>query len=411
MTCKRTARRPPRTVDITIDTLAFGGDAVGRDADGRVTFVGEAAPGDRVRVRLTEEHKGWARGELDRLLEAGQARQAPPCPLAVPQGDRPACGGCQWQQVTIAAQAAAKADIVRRALRHVTAEVAPLVEPCPPLGWRRRARLRARLGRLGFAARRSHALVDVASCPQLDAACNAALATIRQIVRLGDGDEVQLLAGRGVHVAFSAGVDRERARALCGQGGIVGVRVGEASFGEPRVDLGDDDRPFWGRADLFAQASAAGNAALREHLRGELGRLDGLAVLELHAGSGNFSRDLLAAGARLTAVEEVAAAAALARDNLAGRGEVRFLAQTAAQALAQTAAHDLLLLDPPRVGLAADEVELISAPRVVYVSCDPETLARDLGRLLARGYRVTRAVPFDLMPQTSHVEIIVHLTR
>lgn len=431
MTCSRTGRRPPRTVELTIGSLAFGGDAVGRDDDGRVTFVADAAPGDRVRVTLVEEHKGWARGTLARVLERGPARVDPPCPLALPDGARPACGGCPWQHVAATAQDAAKLDIVQRALRKVTQAVEPLRTPCSPLGWRRRTRLRARRGVLGFAARRSHALVDVATCPQLTPALDAALGVVRAALTgvLGEGASVSLLAGaRGdVHVAIEArdvAALVTPAERLLGQAGIRGVALlgdGGRELGEGAIDLADDDLPFWGRADGFAQASHAGNAALRALVRECLGDLGGQRVLELHAGSGNFTRDLVRAGARVTSVEEVAPATALAERSLAplaaaGHDLPRVIAETAGAALDNLAgeAWDAVLLDPPRAGLGPDEARRLAAlgaPVIVYVSCDPETLARDLGVLVAAGYAVERAVPVDLMPQTSHVEVTVRLTR
>jgi 23S rRNA (uracil1939-C5)-methyltransferase len=417
MTCSRTGRRPPRVVELTIDSLAFGGDAVGRDADGRVTFVPDAAPGDRVRAELTEEHKGWARTRLARVLEPGASRVEPPCPLAVATDERPACGGCQWQHVTIAAQQAAKLDIVQRALRKVTTAVEPLRTPCPPLGWRRRARLRARGGQLGFNARRSHALVDVPLCLQLEPQLGEALATVRRVLggSLASGSEVMLLGGAGVHVVVARSAPLPRLAELVGQGGIVGVRQDDTCHGEQLLDLTepDDVRPFWGAADLFAQASRAGNRELRGLVRELVGPAPGR-VLELHAGSGNFTRDLLVAGARVTAVEEVPAASRLAERNLAGLGEVRHVPQAFVGSFSDVEAADLVLLDPPRLGLVdggAEALARFGAPAIVYVSCDPETLARDLGVLSRSGYRVTRAIPLDLMPQTSHVELVVRLER
>jgi 23S rRNA (uracil1939-C5)-methyltransferase len=421
MSCKRTARRPPKLLKLRVDSLAFGGDAVGRDADGRVTFVPDAAPGDLVEVRLVEEHKGWARAALERVLEPGEARVDAPCPIY------DACGGCQWQHVSIAAQRAAKQDIVKRALRKVVAEVRPLLAPVPDLRWRRRARLRFRSSTIGYAERRSHRLIDVLACLQLEPALEAALAAVRAQLGpalVGGGELSMVSSARGqVHLMIEAHeVSGLAAAGLVGQAGIAGLVLRPAhgpdvSFGAPEIDLADDaDAPFFARADGFQQASAAGNAALRALVREDSAPLHGQRVLELHAGSGNFTRDLAAAAAHVVAVEEVAPAAALGARSLAARGlHAEWRMQTTAAALADRELRpDVVVLDPPRVGLQPGEAAALAglgAARIVYVSCDPETLARDLGTLVASGYRVAHATPVDLMPQTYHVETVVRLER
>ncbi len=410
-------------VKLTVDSLSFGGDGVGRDADGRVTFVPGAAPGDRVEARLVEEHKGYAHAALERVIEPGASRVAPGCALFSE------CGGCQWQHVAIDAQRAAKQEIVRRALRKVTDSVAPIVTPSPDYRWRRRARLRLRGGALGYHARRSHRMVDVATCPQLEPALDAALAAVRARllpVFAGSGELELLCSLRGeVQVAVEgrgAAALGEAAAALLGSAGIVGVLLREEERAEPivvgaeMIDLADDPAgPFWARADAFAQVSAPGNAALRALVVAGAGAHAGQQVLELHAGSANFTRDLAAAAAHVTAVEEAPLAAALAARTLAGRGlaeRISWRAVPVAAALAGAARPDLVVLDPPRTGLNPGEaaaLAALAAPRIVYVSCDPETLARDLAIMVAAGYRVASATPVDLMPQTYHVETVVAL--
>jgi 23S rRNA (uracil1939-C5)-methyltransferase len=428
---KRTARRPSATRRLTIDTLAFGGDAVGRDDDGRVTFVPGGAPGDAVVVELVEEHKGYARSRLLRVVSPGAARVTPPCPLVVAE---PSCGGCQWQHVHPDAQRAAKAAIVERALRRTGAEIRPILSPSPATGWRRRARLRYRRGVLGIVARRSHVVVDVDRCLQLEPRLEAALAALRAVLlpRLGGGSgELELLVGGqgAVHVvihgppaaaAETAEIAETRAAAatLVGRAGIAGIDVAGVDVGAPRIDLADDDGvPFWSRADVFAQASAPGNLALRALVREAAGELGGTSVLELHAGSGNFTRDLAAGAAQVVAVEQAGPATALLGPNLAARSlaaQVTIVTAPVAEALAGAGRPGLIVVDPPRTGLGPGEARAIaglSPRRVVYVSCDPETLARDLDVFMAAGYEVAWAQPVDLMPHTFHVETAVSLKR
>jgi 23S rRNA (uracil1939-C5)-methyltransferase len=400
VSCKRTARRPAPRLRLTLDGLAFGGDAVGRDGDGRVIFAEGGAPGDRVEVELLEQKKGYARGRVLRVLGPGAARVDPPCPRFLA-----GCGGCQWQHVDLAVQRAAKADIARRALRATGVAPDELRTPAPPYGWRRRARLRWREGVVGYTVHRSHELVDVDRCPQLEPALEAALVAVRGLPLAGAGEVQLLLGGRGdVHVVLGGARARELADAaapLVGQGGIAGIVAGDVTLGAARIDLADDaDVPFWSRADVFAQATAGGNALLRALVREAVP--EGARVLELHAGSGNFTRDLARRAARVVAIEESSAALALAADNLAARG-------LAATLIARPAAvvggpFDIVVVDPPRAGLDATlAAELAPLPvPIVYISCDPATLGRDIG-LMRR--QVVGAVPIDLMPQTFHIEV------
>jgi 23S rRNA (uracil1939-C5)-methyltransferase len=394
---------------------------VARDEDGRVTFVEGGAPGDLVVARLREEHKGYARASLERVVEPGAGRVAPPCAYFAAD---PGCGGCQWQHVEIAVQRAAKADIVRRALRRLDAQLAPIDTSVPALRWRRRARLRFRGGAVGYLARRSHTLIDVVECLQLVPELEAALAVLRnRLLGWIDGSgEVHLLLGAAgaVHVCVEAHAIEalvHPAEQILGEAGIAGVILRPAAgadvvIGAEVVDLGDDgDRPFFARADGFAQAAEAGNAALRRLVKEGAGDLRGLRVLELHAGSGNFTRDLVAAGARVVAVEDAAPAVELARRTFAARGlgDVDWRGESVTSAVTALAGErfDLLVLDPPRTGLnpgEADALRALQIPRTVYVSCDPETLGRDL---VALGLSKVHATPLDLMPQTFHVETVV----
>ena len=368
---------------VVIERLAHGGEGVGRLPDGRVCFVMLAAPGDRVRVRVTESHPRWARGELAAVLEPGPSRTAPGCPLFG------RCGGCQWQHVTLEAQRAAKQATVAHALG---AEVLPIETPGPALGYRRRARLHLEMGRVGYRALRSHEVVDVPSCPLLLPPLEAALLRLRAALS-GRTGEAQLLVGQGGELAAAA----------------PGPAVGAA-----RIDLGDGaGRPFWARADTFVQANAYANASLRARVRGALA--GAARVLELFAGSGNFTRDLLAAGADVVALEASRDAAELARENLAGLpGRLRLVTAPVERALSsESGRFDAILVDPPRTGLDARLPAQLTrlSGHLVYVSCDPVTLGRDVSRLRALGWTLDRAAPVDAWPQTFHVETVAELSR
>jgi 23S rRNA (uracil1939-C5)-methyltransferase len=357
---------------LRLDALAFGGEAVGRDAGGRVVFVPGGAPGDLVEVRLTDEKKRFARGEILRVVEPGAARVAPECPLA----DR--CGGCPWMHVSREAQLAAKQEIVRRALAKTALEVRQSAAPVPPVGYRARARWTRQGSRVGYTARRSHQIVDVPRCPALVPELEAAMLAERD--QLADGESLSGLAAPD---------------------GRTQVVLGEARGGE--LDLGEG---LFGDAGGFQQASWAGNQLLRLLVKEAVGPVE--SVLELYAGSGNFTRDLLALAKAGVAVEgEPRAATRLSRMVKPHRGW-RALSSPVARAVAELGARrfDVVVLDPPRAGAAEVIARLPElAPRLVYVSCDPMTLGRDLERLDGTGW----AQPVDMTPHTSHVEVVVYM--
>lgn len=407
---------------LRLDALAFGGEAVGRAPDGRVVFVAGGAPGDLVEVLVRARRSRYLRADLERVIEGGPARVTPPCPLA----DR--CGGCPWQQVAPAEQLGWKQRIVERALggSGACAVVRPIRSAPDGLGYRARARFRRRGGTVGFQERRSHRVIDVDHCPALITDLDRAMQAARHALgpSVGEGGTISGLAapsGR-VHLAVVSGagsnpVELERAAAALMAGSIAGVIVDGRAHGAIEIDVGPDG-PFVASAAGFAQANPAQNQLLRALVL-ELAEAQGRRVLELYAGDGNFTRDLVQCAAAVTAVEGDAAAAARLAKNLGSAGARRpdIRAQPVAvalQALAREGARfDVVVLDPPRAG-ADEALELLGrlgAERIVYVSCDPLTLARDLRGLAGFGYRVVVAHPVDMMPHTSHIEVVCQLDR
>jgi 23S rRNA (uracil1939-C5)-methyltransferase len=397
-------------IDVEVTSLAAGGDGVARDANGRVTFVPRTAPGDGVRVRLTKQTKSFARGELVEVVRPSTVRVAPPCEYFVA-----GCGGCQWQHVERTAQLAAKRTIVTNALRNLPGLVVEdVLDPAPPYGWRRRARFHVHGGRVGLYAYGSHDVIALARCPQLEPALDEALRVIAPLTP-PDGELALLLGHKGEIVV---GVERawRGAAALIGRAHIVGVIAGTERHGETMIEV---ESGLWGGPWDFAQASAAGNAALIAAARSALASMsspDGAPrpsgdarrrrLLELHAGSGNFTRALVADGWDVVASD----VAPPAKPVDTGRFEVG----AADTVLARVAGpFDAIVLDPPRTGAleAMPGISKHAPPVVIYVSCDPATLARDAAKLVEAGYRAERAWPVDLMPQTSHVEVVLSLRR
>jgi 23S rRNA (uracil1939-C5)-methyltransferase len=413
---------------VELESLAPGGDAAGRqqasggagdaadpEGAGRVVFVPLGAPGERVRVAVVREKERVAWGELVAVERPGPDRVAPACPLFG------RCGGCQWQHVNLAAQHHAKRTLVGRALG-LPAGVEPVVTAGPAFGYRDRAKLAVGEGSaprpVGFRARRSHEIVDVPSCPLFSRALDAALPAVRALAaQLPAGVEIDVQAGaEGVQVNFAqidgagaALVRRETDRLMtAGVAGIAGVSIAaKLVAGLAEVDVAErGGSPLPVPAGGFAQVGRAGNRVLVDRVLQAVGPAPGV-VLELYAGSGNFTRELVGAATRVAACEGDPAAVARGRRAAPGAawsGRVPDIADMA---------PDVVVLDPPREG--ADAIHLAAAirarRRIVYVSCDPQTLARDARRIAAAGFHLARALAIDLMPQTFHVEVIASFDR
>jgi 23S rRNA (uracil1939-C5)-methyltransferase len=396
-------------VVVEIHGLAAGGDGVGKDPSGRTTFVAVTAPGDRVSARVLESHPRWARAEVDVIDVRSAGRVEPRCALFAERR----CGGCDWAHLDDDTQRAGKHAILAGALRRLTTAgvaVAPLATPESSWHWRRRARFTIAGGRLGFFAPKSHDVTDVETCPQLTselAAAYAAIRAVRSTLTIGDG-EIHIAAGAGgAHVVITARCRAAVATALVGQGGIVGVVWPSGSAGAATVEI---EPGLWLRGDEFAQAGAAGNTALRAAVIRAAAVTPGDRVLELYAGNGNFTRDLIAAGAVVLATDLVA-------PHTSAAPTAQFRPGPAATVLATLVAKrqpwNTIVLDPPRAGAKdiVDQLPATGATRIVYISCDPATFARDSDRLVAAGFAVEHLAGFDLMPQTAHVELVATFTR
>jgi 23S rRNA (uracil1939-C5)-methyltransferase len=420
---------------VRVDSLAPGGDAVGRQQggahEGRATFVALAAPGERVQARLVREKARVAWAELVAVTEPSPARVAPPCPYFG------VCGGCQWQHVTLDAQRSAKRAITERAVGIPVDLRAPVAVGTP---YRDRARVAVgRRGEVGFRARHEHAIVDIERCLLLGAEAAQALVAIRSVAPAwGPGAEIELQAGNdGVHVAIRPGArggaapgterppDAAAALAAWRSAGVVGVRIdagGEradrfggtggranhiSAAGTADVDVSEPGgAPLRIPAGGFAQVGRAANAALVDAVNAAIGSDPGK-VLELYAGSGNFTRHLVARAAAVLASDADRAAVARGRRNAPG----------AAWATHPPAPRDVdaetVVADPPRAGLEGENLSaaLAARRRLVYVSCDPQTLGRDAARLAREGFVLRDALAFDLMAHTFHVEVVATFDR
>lgn len=394
-------------------------------------FLRGAAPGDRVEAEITEVRRRFARARVLRMTP-GDRRAPLFC------GYARTCGGCPWMPVPIDDQRAALDAHVRRALGRVGPPDAPgprfdpLVPGEPDRGWRSTARLHWRGGALGYHAAGGQTVVDVEACPVLAPPLPDLLAATRAAlgphlkgqgtIRLSGAPdaasgtlEVRPVgsAPRGLKAALAALVDGD---GPC-HGAVLVEGRRRAVFGRPHDDFDGVRHP----AEAFVQAHRPGNRALTDAVvQAALGSGAAGPVLELYAGSGNFTFALAERGLAVTAVEIDRAAARALNEAARRRGladRVRALAADAGR-LPRAALEPrptVALLDPPRAG-ARDAVDRLAAlgpglRRIVYVSCNPATLARDVARCVARGWRLESARPFDLFPHTGHVEVLAVLVR
>jgi 23S rRNA (uracil1939-C5)-methyltransferase len=407
--------------------VAHGGDAVVETEAGLVMVRGPL-PGERVRVALSGRRGGVARGELLKLIEPSPARVEPACAIAG------RCGGCPLMALSQPEQLELKRRRVARALSDGPAPEVRMHSSPASLGYRGRARLsfvRAGGGlQLGYRAAASNRVVDAPGCPILGAPLAAALAPLRATLGMhlqgkGELSLAEATDGRAVaHLRCEAPQPPElyaTAEELVADSALAGITLSvqdtaPARFGDPRpCSPGADGLPMWSAPGGFAQANPALNRLLRDAVI-ELAEPHGCDVLELYSGHGNFTVELARRARRVVAVESDRPATEACRENLALRGlekKVRVRCDAAEEAASGGGPLELVVLDPPRNGAReALQALLPRRPkRVVYVSCDPSTLRRDLAALRDAGMEVDAARAFDMFPHTPHVEAVVRLTR
>lgn len=419
-----------RRLEATIAELSPGGEGVAIceiDGERRAVFVPGVARGERVRVEADLSRRP-ARGRLLEVLAPSEHRVSPECPWY----ER--CGGCDWMHLSAEEQARSHAAIVKSILPAAWADAEVTAHAAPrSRGYRTRARVHvdARRGRVvvGMYARGSREPVAVDACLVLDPALDEAR---RRLVPLlegakGRGDAQIALGPPGeprkvvLDLRWSGdlpGVVFGRIERAVNDGWLAGARVyaGEvkipATVGDPTPWItGADGVPLRLAPGGFSQATEEGNAllALRAVALADLIAPD-VAAIELYAGAGNLTV-LLARKRQVTAVEIGREACDAARANLAARGLAGRVIEADASRWALPKDAQLVVLDPPRVGAKEITSAIASrpTPAIVYVSCDPPTLGRDLALLAAAGYTPAAIETFEMFPQTSHVETIVAL--
>lgn len=445
--------RPSDEISVRIDRMSYGGRGVGR-VNGFTVFVADAAPGDLLRARLVKVKKSSAEGEPIRIDEPSPDRTVPRCPHFGP------CGGCLWQHLDYAAQLRAKQAIVEESLRVLGGvegvEVRPIIGLDDPWFYRNKMEFSFQPeGRLGLHRRgRWDDIVDLEVCFLQSPRTSEIIKIVRDfarsrhipcydprnhegllrhlVIREGKSTGELLIALVTAAAPFPHGPElarllAERFPELTGflwainpsKGDAVEAGDVQVLYGRPYIFERLRELTFKLGLLTFFQTNTIQAERMVDIVRGFADLHGSKHVLDLYCGVGTFALALASRAGRVTGLEVVPASVEAAKEN-AALNEIQNAAFHTADVrrfehlLAPADDPDLVLLDPPRAGAGAQVMRSIGRvrpPRVVYVSCNPTTLAPDLRELIPSGYKVRVVQPIDLFPHTYHVECIVLLDR
>jgi 23S rRNA (uracil1939-C5)-methyltransferase len=431
---------------LTIEKLIYGGDGLARlPADspnnkdrgrGKAVFVPFVLAEEKIEAVITEEKSGFARAQVDKIIESSPRRVPPPCPYFT------RCGGCHYQHASYEHQLEIKKEILRENLRRIAKlelQCEIQVHPSPPWNYRNRSRLQVHTHpefAAGYFRFASHEVLAVEECPISSPLINRGIAALWQTGRAGravegvreieffaNADDTKLLLEFLCAPEARRAAVRAWAEELCASMpeivGVAAFREPQKGVQEPLVAVGAEEVTYQTKTSAY-RVSAGAFFQTNRFLIDELvsmvtaGRSGELA-LDLYAGVGLFSTALACDYHHIVSVESSQTAASDLQYNLPVNGKAVRAATESYFSEPKAREHvDLVVVDPPRSGLGdvvARALASLSAPRVTYVSCDPATLARDLVPLQAAGYRVEQIHLVDLFPQTYHLESVVQLVR
>jgi 23S rRNA (uracil1939-C5)-methyltransferase len=413
-------------VRLSIEKLVPGGQGFARLEDGRPVFVSGAFPGDVVEVDRLTEKKQYAHAETFRLSTASPERREPSCPVFH------TCGGCDWMPLPEATQRDHKLRLVREALARTGRFHEPdfPIEFCsvgPTLGYRSRVRLHFdAAGSMGYFARGSHEIESALDCQVVSHELANAILALDRIrsedpTRFAVFTEVEVRAfseGRSLSFAMRRGKGPPEALlARLGRDFLVGVVPGRSKTKPVERWPSVNGVRLFAAPGAFTQVNWPVNLAIVEELLEGVARRGVTRFLDLYCGIGNFALPLLAAGLEGRALDDDRIAIESARQAARAMGVLpeSFERADVGKWLSENSSEtfDLVVIDPPRTGIAADPRALARwASRCVFLcSCDPVTFARDLRRLVDEGLEVETVTAYDMFPQTHHVELVCWLSR
>ncbi len=405
--------------ELTVEVMAHGGDALGW-YEGKAIFVPYAVPGEQVRVEVVDDRERYAHARLMEVLTPAASRVDPPCPHFGPGR----CGGCHWQHIAYPVQARLKGLVVVDQLARIgKLEEPPVLEPIlDETGWAYRNRATFHTdaqGRLGFRTARSHDITPITSCPVLCHPLNDLLEALDMAypelewmtLRAGVATDDLMVVLQAKH---------EESPSLQVDFPLSVVQIRHDGAIAPLIGLGYITEIVHGRefrisAPSFFQANTAQAATLVDLVLSALELEDTETVLDAYCGVGLFTAFLSARAEVVIGIEADHAAIADADHNLADAENVDLYEGPVEEVLPLlTETLDAAVVDPPRTGLAPEAVDALvlhEPARLVYVSCDPATLARDAKRLIRHGYTLQWVQPVDMFPQTYHVEAVSLFTK
>ncbi len=399
-------------IQVRLTNLVYGGECLGRLADGRAVFVPYGLPGEVVAVELVEEKKRFDRGRIVEIVEPSPERIQPRCAHF---GE---CGGCHYQHMSYASQLAAKQAILADQLTRIAGVTDPPIEeivPSPSF-WNYRNTIQFHLdneGRLGYQRWGGKGVVRIRECHLPEPALNE-LWPLLDFEPLPGLERIELRQGADGEILITLeieGLELPEFEVDIPLSAVVRSPAGKIVLaGDDALVMEVLGRPFRVSAGSFFQVNTAQTGAMVETLLDWLPVNPRTTLLDVYCGVGLFSAFFVPRVGRCIGIESSESSCADFAVNLDAFDHVELYVGTAEEVLpGLTLRADAVILDPPRAGMQSVALDALTAmqPEVIaYVSCDPATLARDASRLLRSGYRLDRVRPFDLFPQTYHIESI-----
>jgi len=403
------------TFDVTLEKLTYGGEAMGRLPDGRAVFVPFGLPNEQVRVELTEDKKNFARGKLVELLKASPERIEPKCKHFGK------CGGCHYQNLPYEKQLQAKTEILRDQLQRIGKIENPQIRQmiASPLEWNYRNHVQFHLtaeGKVGFINAKGNSTLPIEECHLPETGINTFWREL-QFESNKEVDRVSLRAGQNEELMVVLESENPETPEIEIEADVSVVHL----FDEHAIVLAGQDnllfnisgKDFRVSAASFFQVNTVMAEKMVEYLISKLPVTPSTTLLDVYCGVGLFSKFFAAKCQQVIGIETSESACEDFAFNLDEFDNVELYEGAAEDVLPGLAGRldssTYAIVDPPRAGIerhALDAILSIKPQIIAYVSCDPSTLARDAARLIYGGYRLVDVTPFDLFPQTYHIESI-----
>ncbi len=421
------------TYEITLEKLTYGGEAMGRlpdpltGASGRAVFIPFGLLGETVRVQLTQQKQNFARGELIEILKASPDRIEARCkhfgsPLSLGEGaGMRVCGGCHYQNLSYENQLKTKAEIMRDQLQRIGKIENPPVQPmvASPLEWNYRNHMQFHLtedGNPGFINAKGNSVFPIEECHLPEANINSFWHELQFESRM-NLERVSLRSGQDDELMLVLESDTEETPELEIEADISVVHVYEdhsvVIAGQDYFIINIFGKDFHVSADSFFQVNTKMAEKMVAHLIPRLPVSQSITLLDVYCGAGLFSKFFAPHYSKVIGIEISPSACEDFGFNLDEFDNVELyegIAERILPALAEQLTQPThMIVDPPRAGIekhALDAILKIKPQIIAYVSCDPSTLARDAAKLINGGYRLQEVTPFDLFPQTYHIESI-----